>query len=76
VVVYGPAALVVERSGPAASAFMREVHTFPSYTFRHLGACQISTQPLEDDRGALGAALTALNRHFSIPLESRLEFAG
>lgn len=73
VVIYGPESMVIEESGPAALAFMKEVRTFPDYTFDHLRGCAITTAPIEFDRGAVGVALAALHRHFSVPLEPTLE---
>jgi predicted NBD/HSP70 family sugar kinase len=73
VVIYGPESLVIEGSGRAAETFMKVVRTFPDYTFEHLAACEITSKPLELDCGAVGAALTALHRHFSVPLEPSLE---
>jgi predicted NBD/HSP70 family sugar kinase len=73
VVIYGPESLVIEGSGRVAETYMRAVRTFPGYTFEHLSNCEITTKPLEPERGAVGAALTALNRHFSVPLDPSLE---
>jgi predicted NBD/HSP70 family sugar kinase len=76
IVIYGPEDLVVEASGRAASTFMTEVRTFWRQTFAHLRGCEITTEPIEPQRGAVGAALIAFARHFSISLDSsQLEYA-
>jgi predicted NBD/HSP70 family sugar kinase len=73
VVVYGPDSLVLEQSGPAAETFLRNARTFGDYTFGHLRNCEITMEAIQPDRGACGAALAALNRHFSVSLEPTLE---
>ena len=75
IVIHGPEDLVAEASGRAAGSFMTEVRTFWRQTFAHLRGCEITTEPIELERGAVGAALIAFARHFSIPLEpSQLEY--
>jgi len=69
---------VVEDSCRAARAFMAEVRNFQKDTFAPLPGCEITTEPLEPEpaRGAVGAALIAFARHFSISLEpGDLEYA-
>lgn len=76
VVIYGPEDLIDEQTGVAARIFLQEARRFPEYTFRHFGNCDVSTQSLESgqgSRGALGAALIALQRHFSIAPEPSWE---
>jgi predicted NBD/HSP70 family sugar kinase len=75
VVLYGPEPLVSpDRGGPAADCFMAEVRRFDEHTFRGGAQCTFQAIPLSPhhpDRGAHGAALTALHRQFFVPLGSR-----
>ncbi len=77
VVLYGPDALISsDRGSPAADCFMAEVRRFGEYTFRGGARCPFEARALSPDhpeRGAHGAALTALNRQFFVPLGSRWE---
>lgn len=77
VVIYGPDVLISSGCGSAAAdCFMAEVSRFPDHTFRAIKQPELVTEslsPQHPERGAQGAALTALNRHFFIPLRSGLE---
>jgi predicted NBD/HSP70 family sugar kinase len=77
VVIYGPDALIGSgRGSAAADCFMTEVGRFLNHTFRIVERCELVTEslsPEHSERGAQGAALTALNRHFYVSLKSGLE---
>ncbi|MGH3927812.1 MAG: ROK family protein, partial [Pseudonocardiaceae bacterium] len=78
VVIYGPDALIGSgRGSAAADCFMAEVGKFLDHTFRFIEQqCELVTESLSPEhpgRGAQGAALTALNRHFFVSLGSCLE---
>lgn len=77
VVLYGPDALIgSDRGSQAANCFMGEVKKFREHTFRVVEQCRLITEPLNSEhafRGAQGAALTALNRQFFVPLGTCLE---
>jgi predicted NBD/HSP70 family sugar kinase len=70
VVIYAPEELIDSaQGGQAANSFMRAVRNFPKDTFHIAQGCELSTESLTmTARGAQGAALIALNRHFFVPL--------
>lgn len=72
-IIHAPEELVADDANPAGAAFMNAVRRFPEYTFKHLGTCTITKRPLTPDRGAIGAALIALHRHFAMSLDHNLE---
>jgi predicted NBD/HSP70 family sugar kinase len=77
VVIYGPDTLIGSGQGNAAAdCFMAEVGKFRDHTFRVVERCQLATEPLSPahrERGAQGAALIALHRHFFVSRESGFE---
>jgi predicted NBD/HSP70 family sugar kinase len=77
-VIYGPEVLVgFGRNSAATDHFLAEVNRFRDYTYPAMRNCELVRRPLplhpDLDRGAHGAALIALHRHFYAPLGSRLE---
>jgi predicted NBD/HSP70 family sugar kinase len=81
VVIYGPDALIGSGLGSAAAdSFMAGVDKFLDHTFsivvKQVKQCELVTESLSPEtreRGAQGAALAALNRHFFVSLEPGLE---
>ena len=72
VVIYAPDALTGSGGGGAAAdAFMTEVGRFRDHTFCVFERCEVVIESLSSSqRGAQGAALAALNRHFFVSLGS------
>jgi predicted NBD/HSP70 family sugar kinase len=78
IVIYGPEELIGSGQGSAAAdRFMEGVRRFLDHTFSVVvRQCELvpeSLSPETPERGARGAALTALNRHFFVSLEPSLE---
>lgn len=78
VVIYGPDNLIgTDMGSAAADRFMEGVRKFLDYTFSVVvRECELITESLSTatpERGAQGAALTALNRHFFVSLAPSLE---
>jgi predicted NBD/HSP70 family sugar kinase len=77
-VIYGPDVLVDSRRGSAATdRFLTEVRKYSTYAYPATRDCELVLRPFppnpDSDRGAHGAALIALHRHFYAPLGSNLE---
>lgn len=71
VVIYAPDELIESgKNSRVADTFKRAVDDYSQYTFPQHRRCDIVTRPLRLTTGALGAALIALHRLFSVRLAS------
>jgi predicted NBD/HSP70 family sugar kinase len=70
VVIYAPGELIEPSGGSSriADAFKNAVQEFRQNTFPRKRQCSLVTRPVHPTDGALGAALIALSRLFSVPL--------
>lgn len=70
VVIYTPSEMIEPSGGSTrvADAFKNAVEEFRQNTFPRTRRCGLVTRPVRPTDGALGAALIALSRVFSVPL--------